>query len=148
MLKWLAGAFGTVLIGVVMWFLTDRLLPRVVPPDRPESPAAAPEILRVECSVLPSTVPPDGRAEVKAQVTLGEKPLERAWINLVADVGVFAEGGTQGMRAHTQSGGTYSSTWIAPSQGGRRYNFTATATFGKGTRVLSAQTRCSTYVGN
>lgn len=126
MKKWLVGALGTIVIGSIMWLLTQLLFPNLFRSLIPKQPVAPPQpkVVRVDCSANPATVRPGGSTEVEVTVTRGGEPLEGASVALTVGGGAFAGGGLSA-GGDTYSGGIFRTTWTAPSPSSDAYVFPA-----------------------
>ena len=120
MSKWLAGIFGTILAGGLLWVLTNTVFPRWFA----KSPPLPGNDVRVECTANPSTVAPGASTEVTVKVIRNGTPLEGAAVSLSVGGGLFTSNTTTATGT-TYSGGVFRITWRAPSPSASGYVFPA-----------------------
>lgn len=114
--KWIAGIVGSVLVGALLWILTNRYLPHWFE----EPPAVADSKLRVECSANPATVSPGQSTEITIKVMLNGEPLEGVEVKVAAGGGRFGSAGTE-TSGNTYSGGVFRTIWTAPAPSAGAY---------------------------
>lgn len=119
--KWIAGLIGTLMVGVLMWFLTERFFPEWFPA---RAPPAADKRVAVLCSAVPERVQPGGTTEVVLKVTRGGEPVEGASVSMKIGGGHFGSGKTS-IFGNTYSGGVFRTLWTAPSPSAGGYVFNA-----------------------
>lgn len=121
MWKAIGGVAASVIAGLIIWYVTTVLYPRLT--SEPPPPPPAKEIM-AQCDVTPPTVAPGGSTDVVVHVTRGGGALEGATVNLAVGGGRFASGSTK-EEGRTYSGGVYRTTWTAPSPAAAGYNMPA-----------------------
>jgi hypothetical protein len=123
--KWIAGILGAVLTGVILWVLTDKVLPVWFAGASHDAPIA--DTTRVECVASPATVAPGGTTEISVKVFDHDGPIEGATVDLAIGGGTFGSQGTTA-KGETYSGGIFRTTWKAPSPSAAGYVFPANVT--------------------
>ena len=117
MRKWVAGILAAVIGGVLIWLLTDRLLPRWL--DSSAGPVEP--NYQVACYLNPPRISAGQRTEVLVKVTRDGVPLEGAVLEIGAGAGRFEQAGNI-VTGVTSSGGTFRATWNPPP-GARDLNY-------------------------